>query len=102
MERRAWAHRGTSAPSSRSIDAAIGELRRLNAEVLAAAEQLKPVTIETLLARSDLAESLRIRREFQRERVLYRWSCSPTDPVTKLSQSHRNLAIDMDSHRKFS
>jgi hypothetical protein len=54
MERRAWAHRGTSAPSSRSIDAAIGELRRLNAEVLAAAEQLKPVTIETLLARSDL------------------------------------------------
>ena len=102
MERRAWAHRGTSAPSSRSIDAAIGELRRLNAEVLAAAEQLKPVTIETLLARSDLAESLRIRHEFQRERVLYRWSCSPTDSVTKLSQSHRNLAIDMDSHRKFS
>jgi hypothetical protein len=37
----------------------------------------------------------------QAERVLYRWSCSPTDPVTKLSQSHRNLA-NMDSHRKFS
>ena len=35
-------------------EAAIGELRRLNAEVLAAAGQLKPVTIETLLARSDL------------------------------------------------
>ena len=35
-------------------DAAIGELRRLNAEVLAAAGQLKPVTIEALLARSDL------------------------------------------------
>jgi hypothetical protein len=33
---------------------AIGELRRLNAEVLAAAGQLKPVTIEALLARSDL------------------------------------------------
>jgi len=47
------------------------------------------------------AESLRMGHEFQRGRVLYRWSCSPT-PVTKLSQSHRNLAIDMDSHRKFS
>ena len=35
-------------------EAAIGELRRLNAEVLAAAGQLKPVTIEALLARSDL------------------------------------------------
>ena len=35
-------------------EAAIGELRRLNAEVLAAAEQLKPVTIEALLAKSDL------------------------------------------------
>jgi hypothetical protein len=35
-------------------EAAIGELRRLNAEVLAAAEQVKPVTIEALLARSDL------------------------------------------------
>jgi hypothetical protein len=35
-------------------EAAIGELRRLNAEVLAAAEQLRPVTIEALLARSDL------------------------------------------------
>ena len=35
-------------------EAAIGELRRLNAEVLAAAEQLKPVTIEAMLARSDL------------------------------------------------
>jgi len=35
-------------------EAAIGELRRLNAEVLATAEQLKPVTIEALLARSDL------------------------------------------------
>ena len=35
-------------------EAAIGELRWLNAEVLAAAEQLKPVTIEALLARSDL------------------------------------------------
>jgi hypothetical protein len=35
-------------------EAAIGELRRLNAEVLTAAEQLKLVTIEALLARSDL------------------------------------------------
>jgi hypothetical protein len=35
-------------------ETAIGELRRLNAEVLAAAEQLKPVTIEALLARSNL------------------------------------------------
>ena len=35
-------------------EAAIGELRRLNAEVLAAAGQLKPVTIKALLARSDL------------------------------------------------
>jgi hypothetical protein len=34
--------------------AAIRELRRLNAEGLAAAEQLKPVTIEALLARSGL------------------------------------------------
>jgi hypothetical protein len=34
-------------------EAATGELRRLDAEVLAA-EQLKPVTIEALLARSDL------------------------------------------------
>ena len=41
-------------------------------------------------------------QEFQWERVPYRWSCSPAAPVTKLSQSHRNLAIDMDSHRKFS
>ena len=32
----------------------LSESRRLNAEVLAAAGQLKPVTIETLLARSDL------------------------------------------------
>ncbi len=32
-----------------AYEAAIGELRRLNAEVLAAAEQLKPVTIEALL-----------------------------------------------------
>ncbi len=38
----------------REYEAAIGELRRLNAEVLAAAEQLKPVTIESLFARSDL------------------------------------------------
>jgi len=38
----------------REYEAAIGELRRLNAEVLAAAGQLKPVTIEALLARSDL------------------------------------------------
>lgn len=35
-------------------EAAIGELRRLNAEVLAAAGQLKPITVEALLARSDL------------------------------------------------
>lgn len=35
-------------------EAAIGELRRLNAEVLAAAGQLKPVTVEAMLARSDL------------------------------------------------
>lgn len=34
-------------------EAAIGELRRLSAEVLAAG-QLKPVTIEALLARSGL------------------------------------------------
>ena len=47
-------------------------------------------------------ESLRMGHEFQWERVLYRWSCSPADAVTKLSQNHRNLAIDMDSHRKFS
>jgi hypothetical protein len=32
----------------------IGELRRLNAEVLAAAGQVKPVTVEAMLARSDL------------------------------------------------
>jgi hypothetical protein len=38
----------------REYEAAIGELRRLNAEVLAAAGHLKPVTIEALLARSDL------------------------------------------------
>ncbi|HUY49245.1 MAG TPA: hypothetical protein VMV92_26580 [Streptosporangiaceae bacterium] len=35
-------------------EAALGELRRLNAEVLAAAERLKPATIEALLAKSDL------------------------------------------------
>ena len=35
-------------------EGAIGELRRLNAEVLAAAQQLKPLTIEALLAKSDL------------------------------------------------
>ena len=35
-------------------EAAISELCRLNAKVLAAAEQLKPVTIEALLARSDV------------------------------------------------
>ena len=35
-------------------EAAIGELRQLNAEVLAASEQFKPVTIEALLAISDL------------------------------------------------
>ena len=35
-------------------EAATGELRRFDAEVLAAAEQLKPVTIEALLARSDV------------------------------------------------
>ena len=32
----------------------IDELARLNAEVLAAAERLKPVTIEALLVKSDL------------------------------------------------
>ena len=53
MERRAWAHPGP-ARRRREYEAAIGELRRLNAEVLAAAGQLKPVTIEALLARSDL------------------------------------------------
>ena len=52
MERRAWAHRGQRA-AVREYEA-IGELRRLNAEMLAAAGQLKPVTIEALLARSDL------------------------------------------------
>ena len=40
--------------SVREYEAAIGGLRRLNAEVLAAAEQLKPVTIEFLFPRSDL------------------------------------------------
>ena len=35
-------------------EAAIGELARLNAEVLSAAERLRPVTIEALLAKSDL------------------------------------------------
>jgi len=35
-------------------EAAIGELRRVNAEVLAAATRLEPVTIEALLAKSDL------------------------------------------------
>jgi hypothetical protein len=35
-------------------EAAIGELRRVNAEVLAAAERLRSVTIEALLAKSDL------------------------------------------------
>ncbi len=39
-------------------EAAIGELRWLNAEVLAAAGQLRPVTIEALLARSDLEVGL--------------------------------------------
>lgn len=38
----------------REFEEAIGEVRRLNAEVLAAAGKLKPVTIEALLARSDL------------------------------------------------
>ena len=38
----------------RGYEAAIGELRRLNAGVLAAAGQLKAVTIEALLARSGL------------------------------------------------
>ena len=37
----------------REYEAAIDQLRLLNAEVLAAAEQLKPATIESLLARSD-------------------------------------------------
>jgi len=53
VERRAWAHPRQRA-AVREYEAAIGELRRLNAEVLAAAGQLKPVTIEALLARSDL------------------------------------------------
>jgi hypothetical protein len=53
MEPRARA-RPRSARRRREYEAAIGELRRLNAEVLAAAEQLKPVTIEALPARSDL------------------------------------------------
>lgn len=35
-------------------EAAIDELRRLNAEVLAGAEQLGPLTIEAMLAKSDL------------------------------------------------
>lgn len=35
-------------------EAVIDELARLNAEVLAAAERLKPVTIEALLVKSDL------------------------------------------------
>jgi hypothetical protein len=38
----------------REFGEAISEVRRLNAEVLAAAEKLKPATIEALLARSDL------------------------------------------------
>jgi hypothetical protein len=44
----------TQRATVREYEAAIGELRRLNAEVLAGAEQLKPVTIEALLAKSDL------------------------------------------------
>ena len=55
-------------------EAAIGELRRLNAEVLAAAEHLKPVTIETLLARSDLEVGI--------EALLRGW------PGTGLSRSY--------------
>lgn len=35
-------------------ETAISELRRLNAEVLAGAERLRPFTIEALLAKSDL------------------------------------------------
>jgi hypothetical protein len=38
----------------REFEEAISEVRRLNAEVLAAAGKLKPATIEALLARSDL------------------------------------------------
>lgn len=38
----------------REYEEAIAETRRLNDEVLAAAERLKPATIEALLARSDL------------------------------------------------
>lgn len=53
-----WSAMPGSTPAQRAAvqeyEAAIGELRRLNAEVLAAAEQLKPLTIEALLAKSDL------------------------------------------------
>jgi len=57
VERRAWAYPAQRA-AVREYEAAVGELGRLNAEVLAAAEQLKPVTIEALLARSDLEVSI--------------------------------------------
>jgi hypothetical protein len=53
MERRTWLTPARRAAAG-EYEAAIGELRRLNAEVLAAAGQLKPVTIEALLARFDL------------------------------------------------
>ncbi len=53
-----WSSMPGRTPAQRAAvqeyEAAIGDLRRLNAEVLAAAEQLKPLTIEALLAKSDL------------------------------------------------
>ena len=54
MERHAWAHPRAQRAAVQEYEAATGELCQLNAEVLAAAEQLKPVTMEALLARSDL------------------------------------------------
>jgi hypothetical protein len=45
---------GAQCDAVREFEEAIAEARRLNDEVLAAAERLKPATIEALLARSDL------------------------------------------------
>ncbi len=42
-------------------EAAVDELRRLNAQVLAAGEKLKAVTIEALLAKSDLEVGIEAR-----------------------------------------
>jgi hypothetical protein len=50
-----WATAGVSRhPDRQGYAAAIGELAQLNAKVLSAAARLKSVTIEALLAKSDL------------------------------------------------